>query len=242
VDQSIYEVSSSQKTKLGTRLAVGERVYRYSVLSSSANVKAGDLLCAPQLIASHQSGIMSCASAATGATTITITAGTLGTANQYAEGYIVFASTGLAGGGQMFRIKSNTAWSSAGTGTVTLYDAIPGTLAAGPINLVPNGYNSVKVGSAALDVPVGVAPVAVTTGEYFWLQTWGPCAARHAVATPAAAAIALGTTGGVGPFSATGTLGSTGSALIDYVLPIGKNSNLAATASECNPVVLMIQP
>ena len=241
--QSIYEASDTQEAKLGTRLQVGERVYYYSRLSTSANVVAGDVLCAPQLIASHQSGILAGAAATTGATTITFTAGTLGSLNQYAEGYIVFASTGLAGCG-IYKVKSNPAWATAATNaTVVIYDPLPGTLAAAmPVNLVPNMFNAVKVGSEALDIAIGVAPVAVTTGQYFWAQSYGPAAVRHSAGTPAGALMSLATLGFLGAYSITGTLAATGFAQIDYKMPIAKNFSLAATATQANPVFLTILP
>lgn len=241
VDQSIYEESSTQKAKLGTRLQVGERVYYYAKLSTSANVTPGYILSAPNLVASHQSGILSVAAATTGAKTLTITAGTAAAAGDYAEGYINISSTGLAGGGVMYKIKNNSAWATASTGTITLYDAIPGSVGAGPVNLVPCLFNGVKVGSAALGLPLGVTPCSVTTGNYFWLQTWGPASVYHSAATPAAAGIAMGTLGGAAAI-ATGTLGSTGYAPVDYAVRIGKNMSLAATATQCNPVMLTILP
>jgi len=217
-------------------------VFYYARLSTSANVAAGDVLCATNLVASHQSGIVTCAAATTGASTITVTAGTAFTANQYAEGYINFADSASAGGGWMFRVKSHPVIATAATGTITLYDSIPGTIAAGPVNFMPNPFNQVLVGSAALGLPIGVAPVAVTTSNYFWLQTWGPASPRHTGATVAAGALSMATLGGVTNFSVTGTLAATGFAQIDYKSIIGKNLSLAATATECNPVFLMILP
>ena len=86
VNQSIYETSTTQKTKLGARLAVGDRVYRYAVLGASANVTAGDLLCATQPVASHQSGLCTVAAATTGAAKLTVTVGVAATLNQYEIG------------------------------------------------------------------------------------------------------------------------------------------------------------
>jgi hypothetical protein len=242
VNQSIYEQSDTQKTRLGTRLQVGDRVFYYARLSTSANVAAGDVLCAPQLIASHQSGIVTAASTGTGATVVTITAGTAFTLNQYAEGYLSFADSAAAGGGQMYRIKSHPAIATAASGAITLYDPLIGSVAAGAVNFTPCLFNLVKVGSQALDLPVGVAPIAVTTGNYFWIQTYGPAAPRHAAATVAAGSLRLGTTGGVISYYATGTLAATGSVQADFSSEIGKNLALAATATECNPVFLTILP
>jgi len=234
VDQSIYEQSSTQKARLGTRLPVGDRVFYYAQLSTSANGTAGNVVCSPPLIASHQAGIVNCAAATTGAKTVTVTMGTAMTVNAYAEGYISKA-TG-AGMGTLYRIKSHPAIATAATGSITLYDAIPGTIAAGAVNFTPNLFKDVKVGSQVLDTPIGVLPIAVTTGNYFWLQTWGPAAPVHTAATPAAAAITLGTLGSV-VAARSGTEG--GGATITE---IGKNLNLAATAAETNPVFLTILP
>lgn len=243
VDQSIYEQSDTQKARLGTRLQVGDKVFYYARLSTSANVLPGILVTAPQIIASHQSGIVAAASTAQSVNVITITAGTAFTADQYAEGYLIFASQALTGGGTCYRVKSHPAIATGATGQVTLYDGIATQVAAAmPCNFVPSAFNLVKVGSAALDTPVGVVPCSVTTGNYFWLQTWGPASARHSAGTPAGAAIAMATLGMVGAYSVTGTLGSTGNAQIDYLTILGKNSNLAATATEHNPVFLSIIP
>ena len=85
---------------------------------------------------------------------------------------------------------------------------------------------------------VGVAPINVTTGNYFWLQTWGPAAVQHAAATPAAAGVKLGTLGGVvAAFDATTNAGT---AAVTQL--IGKNFHLAATATQCNPIMLTVIP
>ena len=142
----------------------------------------------------------------------------------------------------MYRIKSHPAIATAAAGTLTLYDSVVSAIDAGPVSLSPNLFNAVKVGSAALAVPVGVAPIDVTTGNYFWLQTWGPATVKHSAATPAAAAIAMATLGRAGAYSITGTLAGTGFAAVDYQVVIGKNLSLAATATEALPVLLTILP
>lgn len=243
VNQSIYETSTTQKTRLGTRLVVGDRTFYYAKLSTSANVGAGLVVATPSLVASNQSGIAFASSAATNATTITVSVGTAVTANQYADGYISIANSVIAGYGWLYRIKSHPAVATNASGAFTLYDAIPSSLGSSPCNLMPCLYRDVKIApSTAADAPGGVTPIAVTTGEYFWLQTWGPANVYHSAATPAGAALRMATLGYVEAFSATGTLGATGNALINYVTIIGKNSNLAATATEYNPVFLTITP
>lgn len=243
VDQSIYEESTTAKARLGTRLHVGDKVFYYARLSTSANVNAGEVLCAPQIIASNQSGIAAVKTAATNSVNVvSVSVGTAVTLNQYAEGYLIAASQALAGGALCMRIKSHPAVATNTSGNFTLYDTIPGTMAAGPVNLIANAYADVKVGSEVLDIPVGVTPIAVTTGNYFWLQTYGPAAPKHSAGTPAGAAICLATEGMVGAFSVTGTLAASGFAAADYKTIIGKNTALAATATQCNPVFLTITP
>jgi hypothetical protein len=236
VDQSIYAVSTEAKAPLGTRIEVGDRVFYYA--QASASVNAGQVLCSTSPTASHQSGILAVAATSADAKAISATSSADVAANLYEEGY--FGEAAGAGEGQLYRVLSN---SSGGAGfEVVLYDRLQTAITSGTgYFLVQNKYKNVFVGSEALDAPVGVAPVNVTSGAYFWLQTWGPAAPHHVAATPAAAALRLGTTGGVSAFSATGTLGSTGFALVDYVTIIGKNSPLAATAGESNPVTLTIE-
>ena len=236
--QGIYEESTTQQAPLGARITVGDRTFVYAKLSTSANVAAGFIVCAPQLIASHQSGIVACASASAGSKTITITAGTLFTANQYAEGYIGVALSASAGAGLMLRIKSHPAIATAATGAITLYDEVPYVIAGGPVNFVPNQFADVKVASAALDRPVGVTPVAVTTGNYFWLQTYGPAAMRHVAANAADALLTLGTLGA----ATVGLNATTNDAFAPILAVVGRNMNLAATAAQANPAFITLMP
>lgn len=243
VSQNLYEQSTTAQGKVGYRLQVGDRTFYYARISTSANVSAGDCLCSTQSIDSHQAGLVTIAAATTGDKFITITAGSAISVNAYAEGYISIADVTSAGGGQFFRVKNHLAIGSGDTnGVINLYDAIPGTMDAGPASLTPNMFKDVQVGSVALDRAVGVIGIAATTGNYVWLQTWGPGSPKHSAATPAGAAISLATLGRVGAFSITGTQAATGFNPVDFNTIIGKNINLAATATECSPVILTILP
>ena len=236
VDQGIYEESTTQKAGIGTRLAVGDRVFYYA--KAGTNLVAGNVVCAPSNIATQMGATVAVDTGALSKKTITITAGTNISANAFAEGYVSVCSSGLAGGGVLLRVKSHSAISSgATTGTINLYDGLPvATVAAGPVNLIQNPYNSAIIGSQVLDLPIGVAPIAVTSGNYFWAQSWGIASPIHTAATPAAADITLGTLGTVVALrTATEGGGAT-------VRSIGKNINLAATANFCNPVFLAINP
>lgn len=233
VSQSIYEPATTQMAPLGTRLRLGGRVYVYAL--ASASVAGGTVLCAAAPVASAQSGILAIAATSAGAKVISGTSSAAVAANFYAEGYFA-AATGTAAG-EMYRIKSNAAGS---TGyAITLYDGLNTTITSGTgFWLMPNPYQNCFVGSQALGFPVGASPVAVTSGAYAWIQVEGVANPSHEAATPAGAVIRIGTTGGViAAFDATTNAGI---AATSY--PIGKNSQLAATAGQNNPVFLSILP
>lgn len=241
VDQSIYEESTTAKTKVGTRLRVGERTYFYA--KAATNLTAANIYCAPNHVATRERGATNTAwivgSGTNLANALTVTMGTDVAANLFAEGYLVTASQALAGGGLMFKIKAHGSIGSGTSGVITLYDNIPvSTVAAQPINFVQNQFSNVILGSQVIDMPVGVAPIAVTASNYCWLQTWGPCPMRHSAASAVAGIISMGTLGqAVVNFDAT-----TNSGLAATSLPIGKNAGLVATATQCNPVFLMLTP
>lgn len=83
---------------------------------------SGVLVQGPVSIGSTHTGL-TCATAAIGATSITVTlGGTLATANQYQGGYVVIsAGTGI---GQTLKIKSHPAGTSSGTVALALEDAL----------------------------------------------------------------------------------------------------------------------
>jgi hypothetical protein len=217
--QGLYETSTTQKAKLGTRIRVGERTFHYA-LSATANTP-GYVMIAPSLVASHFSGAGTLvASASTGSSVITLTAGAAVTLNQYAEGYLCIASTALAGGGFFFRIKGNAAISSGATGTATLYDTIPSSLGGGPATLVPNQFSGVTLGSATTQYPIGVCPVTVASGDYFWMQTYGPAPVNLAGACVPTLPVVMGSAGAVTPYVALGA-SSAGAPIVGYSVHTG---------------------
>ena len=242
VPQGVYEVvntviTGTQQAPLGTRLRMSDRTYYYA--QASASVAGGTVLCAAPEVASYQSGLLLVASANIGAKVISVTStGVAVAVNSMAEGFFGVASGTNAG--EMYRIKSN-AVASGGICQITLYDGLNTAVTSGnAFWIVPNQYALCNVGSEALNYTVGVAPANVTSGGYFWLQTWGRANPTHVGATVVGASLRLGTTGSVTSLFATGTLGSTGSALPDFSYSIGKNGSLAATAGQANPVFLSI--
>lgn len=234
VDQGIYEESSTQKAPLGTKLVVGDRTFYYAQLSTSANVTAAKILTAPQMIASHQADILTPAATSAGASVIAVTLGTAMATNDYAEGYLMVSSG--TGHGLTYKIKANSAAATAASVSVTLYDPILEPMTAtNEVNFVKNIYKDIKVGSEVLDVPVGIVPTPVTTGNYFWLQTHGPAAVYDSAALGAGVAVKMGTLGYATAFC-SGTEGGGVTATI-----IGKNFNLAGTGAEDMPIMLDIR-
>ena len=235
VNQSVNDDDTTQNAPLGTRLALGDRVFYYAYFSAACT--AGEVVCAPVMGASHQADILTPGACTAGQKVVTLTLGSSMAANQYAEGYMMVSSgTGV---GQTYRIKSHGTYGTAAVDcTINLYDdLVEPVTATCELNFVPNIYNKVVIGSSALGVPVGVSVCDVSAVSYAWIQTWGPAAANHVGATPAAAAIKVGTTGGV--LQAFGAA-TTCPEIEGFV--IGKNFNLAATAGENTPVYLTIRP
>lgn len=233
VDQSIYEPDTTQRCPLGTRIVVGDRIFYYA--QASASVAGGAVLCSTLPTLSHQSGIFAVAATSAGAKVISGTSSAAVAANLYAEGY--FGAAAGAAIGEMYRIKQQSSGSAAMA--ITLYDGLNTTITSGAnFWITQNPFKNVWVGSQNLDLPMGIAPVAVTSGAYFWLQTWGPANPSHVAATPAGGVLHLGTTGGVvTTFDAT-----TNGGLAAVAYQIGKNTRQAATAGQANPVFLTVLP
>ncbi len=181
--QSIYKSSSIQLAQIGSRKVVGDRVFRY--MHAGGTIKARE-------------GVSQGGSAGTGAgTMITVTGGTAPAGarrilidndaagvvakNEFAEGYIGIdhgtASTGgTNAGGYMYRIKSNPVMTASGSEYFELYDPLVSAVnATDHAVLYQNLYYQALVNTATGELPIGVCPVNVVSGDYFWGQTWGPC-------------------------------------------------------------------
>ena len=169
--------SSTQLYALGTRAVdrVG-RVFRY-VLVGAADLVAGNVVQAPAQVANHLNTTV--AAAAIGATSITVTPGaTAGAANLYSEGIAIVSTT--PGIGQSLGISGHAAISASTAFTLNLYadDAVQVALtSSSKLDLQINPYkNVIQAPVTTLTAAiVGVATYPVTTAQYGWIQTWGPC-------------------------------------------------------------------
>jgi len=233
ISQSIYEESTDAKCRIGTRLVVGDQSFRYARLATSANAIPSVLLCAPTAIASHGGDILTISAQTAGKSFLTCSAsvGNEFTLNQYAEGYVVVASTGLGGGGLMFRIKNHASGAAV---PFYLYDTLPIAVVAGPGQLQVCPWNKVLQGNAVTDLPVGVARIAVTTGNYFWLQTWGIAPVKASANLAVGMAIYNQVSGGIGANLTIATITAGGNA-------IGRSIG-SAVDSRTAPVFLQLMP
>lgn len=165
---------------LGTRAVTPDgRVFRWA-LAGAVAIEAGHLVQTAAEVGGsiHVNGLTVVNTTVTGVTTITVTMATTPTvANQYADGFLtVDTSPGQA----MYKVKSNTAADSGANAEFTLYesDEIKNPLTSGTtlVGFRRNPYTSVIImPTTVTGAPIGVTPINVAIGGYFWLQTWGEC-------------------------------------------------------------------
>ena len=171
--------SSTDATEftLGAKVYSDDKVrsFRWVLVGGTALVP-GKLYQASAEITNHQN--VTPATAAAGATSITVTLGaTAATANYYADGWAI-VTTGT-GAGYQYRIASNPAADASASLTITLDDALIAAIAVGDskIDLVANPYSGVIVNpTTATSCVVGVACYAAAAASYSWVQTGGVAA------------------------------------------------------------------
>ena len=171
--QSIYDTSSIQLAQLGARKVVGDRVLRYTLAGDT--IGAGLIASRAVVDAKHMKTTLS-TNAVTGVKALTIVLTTSAAANYFAEGYVHVQSGTAANQGLMYRIKSHGSIGDAGSGVFTLYDEVKVAIASNgdKVALWPNPYSKVILCTDQANPPVGIVPIAVVSGDHFWLQTWGP--------------------------------------------------------------------
>jgi hypothetical protein len=173
--QSIYETSSVQLAELGSRKVVGDRVFRYAL--SGGTITAGLLAASPNVDAKHLNTTIA-TNAVTGVKALTIVLTTSAAANYFAEGYVHVQSGTAANIGHMYKIKSHGSIGDTSSGVFSLYDSVKVAIASNgdKVTLFPSQYSKVVTLTDQTGPTVGIAPIAVSSSDYFWLQTWGPCA------------------------------------------------------------------
>ena len=171
--QSIYDTASLALAELGSRKVVGDRVFRYALAGGTC--AAGELVVAPNVDAKHMKTLLG-TSAVAGMKSVSIVLTTSAAANYFAEGYFHVQSGSATKTGYMYKIKSHGSIGDAGSGVFTLYDPIKLAInsATDKVAVWPSMYARVLQCTDQTGMSVGIAPIAVVSGDYFWLQTWGP--------------------------------------------------------------------
>ena len=116
--------TTAQKQKLGTRMQIFDREFVYCQAGEA--ITAGKLVMGAARTAGHQVDLAVSAASA-GSTTVTLSGSLTVTKDQYKDGWIIFND--VEEEGHMYRIKSNTAVSSA-TGCVITLDEEDGLVVA----------------------------------------------------------------------------------------------------------------
>jgi len=167
------QTSTSQKHKLGTPMQIGERMFRYA--STGEEVLVGKLAMGKAGTAAHQVDLAVSASSA-GDTTVTLSGSLTIAKNLYQDGYLIFND--VEEEGHLYKVKSNTAVSSA-TGCVVTIDEEDGLATAittsQQVGLYENPYKAVEIhdGSDIDHAPLGWACADIASGSYGWLCTAG---------------------------------------------------------------------
>ena len=171
---------TTQRRPLGTRGVLPDgRIFYYAQAGATA-LGAGDVVqtkVSPGASV-HVAGLAVTGAATTGVTTLSVVVATTpATKDQYADGYVTIdTSPGQA----MYRIKSHPAVASGGTVELKLdpNDPLREALTSGTttVGLRENPYASVIAVPATTPTgaAVGVTPISVGVGAFFWAQTYGP--------------------------------------------------------------------
>jgi hypothetical protein len=216
-DQFYNEQSVTQNYELGTKMIVDERQYRYS--------RANAALVAPCTYRLQMDGDinaptwgMASAGITAGTSTIVVTHGNYGIVattvglNELRGGWIEF--WGPANFFEWRRILTNTASVAGVPATLTITVDRPWSAtvvgAAGQVALHRSPYRMVTMcgtvpALVAYESAIGLTPIPVTSGSFFWLQTKGPAMVASQIGNPGAVVnfrdVYLGAAGTVASFN-----------------------------------------
>jgi hypothetical protein len=172
--------TSDQKQKLGTKAVLPDgRVFYYAENSGAAITTAGQIVDGIAAVGAHD-GDLATAALAAGSLTATTTTSLTVTKNQYKDGYLFIND--VAGQGEVYRVKSNTAVSSAAGCEITIdeSDGIRTAFTTGTqFGLMYSPYKDIKIidGDGTMTTgPLGVTTIPVTADYFCWVQTAGPAA------------------------------------------------------------------
>ena len=172
--------SSDQRHKLGTRATTPDgRVFYYAEASNTAIARGGNVVNGIAAVAAHDMDLVSAAASA-GATSFTTTTSLTVTKDQYKDAYVYF-NDGPAEG-EIYRIKSNTAVSSAAGLSITIDEPdglVTALTTSSLFGVMYSPYKDIHIvdgnGTPTTGV-VGVTTSPITADYFCWVQTAGPAA------------------------------------------------------------------
>ena len=211
--------TTAQKQKLGTRMQIADREFVYCQAGEAITV--GKLVMGAAGTAAHQVDLAVSASSA-GATTVTLSGSLTITKDQYKDGWLIFND--VEEEGHIYRVKSNTAVSSA-TGCVITLDEEDGLATAittsQQVGLYESPYKEVEAHDAN-DVdhaPLGWTCVDMADTYYGWLCVKGFTSAL-VDGTPAAGVPLIASNGVDGAVEVYDEDGTVNLSFVGYMGPI----------------------
>ena len=173
VEQDIYEISTTQNFRIGTRRVQDERVFRYAYTGLATLTGR-----AVQNLSTNEERNLAAAGSLAGATTVTITViAAAGLAeNELQGGYVCWTNITY----QQHRIASHPQANNGATCVLTLETpVVTNPVVLNTTRLFPyhSPYASVGecVGGANPFAKfVGMPPGTIAADKYIWIQTWGP--------------------------------------------------------------------
>ena len=185
----LYRASSvkDENYNIGDRVCLPDgRVFRYALASGTCNTEVGAYK-AKKTNTVAVAPVQAAGAGAVDSLTVTVTIdteiGVLTTGvlseDELAGGYIVIGN-GSAQHPQMRFIVGHPALTTAGGSLTLTLDSpldIAVTAATTTIELMENPYYNLKADNAGGEYVsfVGIPAAVAASGEYFWVQTWGPC-------------------------------------------------------------------
>jgi len=175
-----YTMDATAKYAIGQRYVdeTDGRVFRYAGCGTAGwQPGCGAFFCGSVIDLGSGAGENLHANAAIGDTTVVIEVASV-TADAWAGGYIVFGhGSALGARTHNRRIVGNTA-SAATTNhvTVTLDGALTAAVTTSDYcELIINPYSNLQTTTSEFSSVGGVPCAIATTGQFGWVQTWGPC-------------------------------------------------------------------
>lgn len=211
--QAILAESSTKLHVLGTYMETADgRGYRYAKVGATATV-AGKVYQGVALDATNMQpsgGLTPSANVAIGGTEITISDSITLTKDYLAGGYMSVVVT--PGQGYTYRIKGNTAVSSAASCVVTLEDPLVIAITtASNVIFAKHPYDGIVIEPGTPTARIAGVPNCIITEAYYgWVQTRGACAVLFTgtgLAGKVVGSLSGGTSGSMAPAIAATNIG-----------------------------------